>query len=276
MLKFKTKTTGGNETTVKVNGHEYLILNKESLEKLYKYILSENKNKNQRYEGWIKEYQIVTGNSNMYKVPYISGRIAPPRSFAKEPSRLLMCEKDFMTVINFMYNGLEESDKSVSRLQKTFAESPWGKNSTNNNNNYQSDEEEDSFRMIDNNDFSSENDEDDEDNEDNEKEKEVFFDTGRDSGFQKSSGSPFGAGSSKEILQWSIKVPPPPLPTTFKGKEAALKTPNSQKKRKWDDEDFDYDPEVIENLSTPVTTKIVTRKTINDEKKQCQYHQYHH
>ncbi|KAN0014680.1 hypothetical protein ACTFIU_000998 [Dictyostelium citrinum] len=57
-----------------------------------------------------------------------------------------------------------------------------------------------------------------------------------------------------------------PPPTTFKGKETALKTPNSQKKRKLDDNDTDYDPEVVENLSTPTTTKIVTRKNINDEK----------
>ncbi|KAN0027176.1 hypothetical protein ACTFIU_009861 [Dictyostelium citrinum] len=303
MLKFKSKTPGGNETTVNVLGHEYLILNKESLEKLYKYILSENKNKNknknknQKYEGWIKDFQIVIGTSNMYKVSYISGRIAPPRSFAKEPSRLLVYEEDFMTVIESIYNSLEESDKSLSRLQKTFADSPWGwftckksckvffdslssKNNTKyNNNNYQSDEEDHQIRFpIVNNDFSSENnddddednedDEDDEDNEDNEDdeddeddEKEVFFDTGRDSGLHKSSSSPFGARSINQ-RNTPIKVPPPP--TTFKGKETPLKSPNPQKKRKWDD-DTDYDPEVIEILSTP-TTKIVTRKNINDEK----------
>ncbi|KAM9986765.1 hypothetical protein ACTFIY_011172 [Dictyostelium cf. discoideum] len=296
MLKFKSKTTGANETTVKVwLGHEYLILNKESLEKLYKYILSENKNKNknQKYEGWIKDFKIVIGTSYMYKVSYVSGRIAPPRSFAKEPSRLLIFEKDFMTVIDSMYNSLEESDKSLSRLQKTFADSPWGwftckksckdffeslnnKNSTNNNNNnnnnYQSDEEKDPLIIFKNNDFSSENDDDDdddededEDNEDNEDgEKESFLDTDRDSGFQKSSSSVLGAKSSNQ-RNTPIKVPPP-SPTTFKGKEEALKTPNSQKKRKWDDEDSDYDPEVIENISTPVTTRIVTRKNINDEK----------
>ncbi|KAN0034411.1 hypothetical protein ACTFIV_000920 [Dictyostelium citrinum] len=265
MLKFKSKTTGDNETTVNVLGHEYLILNKESLEKLYKYILSENKNrnknKNQKYEGWIKDFQIVIGTSNMYKVSYISGRIAPPRSFAKEPSRLLVYEEDFMTVIE--------------SICKVFFDSLSSKNNTNstkyNNNNYQSDEEDHQIRFpIVNNDFSTENnDDDDEDNEDDEDdeddEKEVFFDTGRDSGFHKSSSSPFGARSINQ-RNTPIKVPPPPPPpTTFKGKETPLKTPNPQKKRKWDDDDTDYDPEVIENLSTP-TTKIVTRKNIDDEK----------
>ncbi|KAN0027617.1 hypothetical protein ACTFIU_010588 [Dictyostelium citrinum] len=273
----KNKTTGGNETSVRVFGYKYLILNKESLEKLNKYISREKKNKNQKYERWIKEYQINPGYSNKYKVPYISGRIAPSRSFAKEPSRLLVTEKDFMIVIGYMYNDLEESDKTLTKLQKTFANSPWGwftcnksckdffdsisdKNSNNSNNNYQSEDEHSDLNIsCRNNDFDSDKEDyeednsyDDEDDYDDEDEKVFLSDSECDSGRKESNALSLGISRNNNQKSTNIKVPP----TAPKSKETQFKTP--PKKRKWDDSD----PEDILKFSKP-TTKIVTKRLNN-------------
>ncbi|KAM9987246.1 hypothetical protein ACTFIY_011709 [Dictyostelium cf. discoideum] len=267
---------GKNGENVKVLYNDYLILNLKTVEELCNYIISKNRKTNNKFDDWIEKYGIARNYSKMHKIYYLSGRIAPPRSFAKEPSRLLTSKDDFLVVIKNIIS-ISGEQAMIGKIKKDFAKSAWGwfnckkdlseffsgKKKPKNILTYDSEEEEikedDSDGSIDSDDDDDDNNEDNEDDE-----KEVFFDTDRDSGFHKSSSSVSGAKSSNQ-RNTPIKVPPPPSPpTTFKGKEPALKTPNSQKKRKWDDEDSDY--EVIENLSTPVTTKIVTRKSINDEK----------
>ncbi|KAM9979969.1 hypothetical protein ACTFIZ_006234 [Dictyostelium cf. discoideum] len=127
------KVVGYSKTIVKAFGKYFLILNKETVQKLYIYIYSQLKNQNNMksvnkiYVECIEDFNITYGFCNKYKVSYLSGRIAPPRSFAKEPSRMLINDDDFKTVIDSMYKCLG-SDKPTNpaKLENIFDNSPYG------------------------------------------------------------------------------------------------------------------------------------------------------
>ncbi|KAN0045587.1 hypothetical protein ACTA71_005965 [Dictyostelium dimigraforme] len=288
---------GKNGDSVKVLGDDYLILNLKTVGELRDYILSKNKKTNNKFDGWIENYDIEYNYSKMFGIYYLSGRIAPPRSLAKDPSRLLTSKDDFLVVVRHIISNCEVPAVH-GKIKKEFTKSAWGwfnckkdlaeffsgKKKPKKPTTYDSGEEEEEREEIkeDDSDDSIDSDDSEDDFDDSDDEK-VPRDPKHDSDSKAMDGLSFRGNQKDTPKKVAAPIPSPPTPTppiiktspttsipfkdrsTPKGKETPIKTPNPPKKRKWDDSDSDYEPETFSNNSAP-TVKIITRRNNNDEK----------
>ncbi|KAM9963918.1 hypothetical protein ACTFIW_005559 [Dictyostelium discoideum] len=268
----RVKVVGSSKTIIKAFGNDFIILNKETVQKLYIYIYSQINNKNNKknvnsvYEEWIKNFNISYGYSNKYRVAYLSGRIAPPRSFAKDPSRILVNDEDFKTVIDSMYKSIGNKSTNPAKLQKLFASTPYGwftckkscreyLESISDNKRYDSDGSDDS----DDSDGSDGEHEEDDPQKKNIITNEFYYDS--DADFFKSDSED---SSNESIFNSGIKNP------SFK--RAASKPPKSsettqtKKRNNSYDEDFAAQSHLTAATATTTTTATATTTTTNDEK----------